>query len=207
MSELPTHSLTNLTRVKNRLTLDTPAFDAVLERMIGAVTDRVEGECNRRFKSTTYTSEVYSYDEGTQRRYVFLNQTPVTALTSLSYRAGTPSNPSWTAFGADDYELMGDGKSGLVRVYGGIPRGVNTVRATYTAGYLIDWDNITDTTKHTLPFDLTDLCERMVVKEFKKRESEGRSAESFEGGSVTWEKLLNDDDKEIVNRYRRAPTF
>lgn len=206
MSEQPTNALTNLARVKTRLTITEAKFDTLLERLIAAATAIIEGECNRTFKQTTYSDEVYSV-YGNSAEMIALKQTPVTSLTKAEYRAGTPSTPAWTAFIADQYDLVGDGKSGLVRIYGGTPQGVNTIRFSYVGGYKIDFSAPTDPTKHTLPADITDLCERLVVKLFKKREQEGKLTESFEGGSVTYEGLLNDDDKRILSRYQRTPQF
>lgn len=199
-------ALTNLERIKTRLGIESSGFDTLFERLIMGITLELESRCNRSFGSATYTNEIYTiYNRGND--VLSLNQTPVTALTSLAYRAGTPSTPSWTAFTTDQYELLNDGKSGLVRVYGGVPAGANAIRATYTAGYKIDFAFPTDTTKHTLPFDLTDLAERLVTKRFKRREHEGKTNESFDGGQITWEALLTAEDREIIARYTRLPVF
>lgn len=200
------YALTTKTRVKDRLTITGTNFDALLDRLISATTDFIEGECGgRRFKKTTYTSEIYSV-HARKQEYILLKQAPVSVLTSAQYRAGTPSTPNWTNFIADEFELLEDGKSGLVRIYGGAPYGVNAVRFTYDAGYLIDFASEVPP-NHTLPQDLTDLCERLVIKLFKKRESEGKQSEGFEGGSVTWKELLDESDQAIIARYRRLPAF
>lgn len=200
------YALTTKNRVKDRLQLTTAQHDVLLDRLVSAASDFIEAECGRRFKSTPYSNEVYSV-YGERQDFVFLKQAPVTALTSAQYRAGTPSNPSWTGYTADEFELVEDGKSGIVKIYGNAPKGTNTLRFIYTAGYLIDFDNVGDTTKHTLPLDLSDFAERLVVKLFKKRDAEGKATESYEGGSVTWNELLDEVDKQILARYRRLPTF
>lgn len=203
---IASRALTNLERVKTRLSIDNANNDTLIERLIMGVTDHLESLCNRRFGEATYTNEVYSIASGGMDMLA-LKQTPVTVLTSLSYRLGTPSAPSWTLYSADDYELVNDGKSGLVRVYGGIYRGSNTIRATYTAGYKIAFDTPTNASLHTLPFDLTDLAERLITKRLKKRDHEGKLNESFDGGTVTWDAFIDASDKEIVNRYSRLPSF
>lgn len=203
---IASRALTNLNRIKTRLGIETSGFDTLLERMIMSITDELESRANRKFATATYTNEVYTiHNHGTDM--LSLNNTPVTTLTSVQYRAGTPATPTWTSFTANEFELVSDGKSGLVRIYGGVPYGTNAIRATYVAGYKIDFENPTDTTKHTLPFDLTDLAERLVTKRFKKREHEGKTNESFEGGQVTWEALLTAEDREILARYSRLPVF
>lgn len=200
------YALTTKNRIKDRLQLETTQHDVLFDRLISSVTDFLEGECNRRFKQQTFTNEIYSV-YGDRQEFILLKQAPVGSVTSAQYRAGTKTNPSWTDFVADDWELLEDGKSGIVKVYGGALRGVNMARFTYQAGYLIDFDNAGDTTKHTLPFDLSDLSERLVVKLFKRRDSEGKTTEGFEGGSVSWADLLDGFDREIIARHRRLPTF
>lgn len=199
------YALTTQQRVKDRLQITTAAFDTLLLRLISAATDLIESSCNRRFKKTTYTNEVYSA-RGANPQFIFLKQIPVAVITTFQYRAGTPSNPAWTNFIADNYELLEGGESGIIKVYGGLPYGVNQVRVTYDAGYLIDFANA-GTATHTLPFDLSDLCERLTVKLYKRKESEGKLNESFDGGSVTWKALLDDEDKMTIAKYRRDPPF
>lgn len=56
-----------------------------------------------------------------------------------------------------------------------------------------------------LPEDLVDVCERAVIRIFKKRESEGRDAESFQESSITWSKsILTDEDMATIRNYRRG---
>ncbi len=205
-TELKGGALTTIKRVKDRLTITNADHDTVLERLINAASDFVEGYLNRVLKRATYTNEIYSVYAPRQEMFG-LKQIPVITLTSAQYRAGTPSTPNWTSFIADEYELVGDGKSGIVKIYGGVNQGVNVVRFSYTAGYLLDFDNTTDTTKHTLPFDLSELVERLVVRTFKRRDSEGKTSEGFEGAQVQWGNIVTEEDKEILNRHRRVPTF
>lgn len=192
-----THALTTLARVKDQLAITVSNHDTILTRIINEMTDFIESQCSRRFKTTTYTNEIYSSPGGNS---LMLRQAPVTALTTFEYSAGYPSNKVWTSFLATEYELSDDGKSGIV--VGSMPAGSNRLRATYTAGYLIDWGNAGSAT-HTLPSDLTGLCERLVIRRFKKKEAEGKSSESFEGSSVSWDTKLNEEDTFIINRYKR----
>ncbi len=130
------------------------------------------------------------------------------SVTNLKYRAGTPATPNYTAFTTDQYELAGDGKSGMIRVYGCAPKGTNVLTCTYIAGYLIDWANTTDLTKHTLPADITSLAEQLVVKAYKKKAAKGKSSETgASGDNVNWKSSLDDEDTMILNRYARQPQF
>jgi len=202
MSEIIyTNALTTVQRIKDRLGITSTGFDTLILRLINAATDFIETYCNRKFMEQTYTNEVYTINyPGTE--FLMLKQAPVSVLTSLEYRAGMPSDPNYTAFIRDNYELVEDGKSGIVRIYGGVPKGVDVIRATYTAGYKIDWANF-GSSSHTLPADLTELCERIVIRTFKRREAEGKTRQSYEGGLIEWQQKLPDEDQQILNKYVR----
>lgn len=197
------HALTTLQRVKDRMGITSNGFDSLLERLIDSATDLIESYCTRRFKTATYANEVCGV-ESEGGRMVMLKHSPVTALASLEYRAGTPDNPFWTAFLASDYELVGDGSSGLVRIYGGVPLGTNNVRVNYTAGYKINFASPYDLAQHTLPFDLSDACERLIVKSFKKREGAGKQSESAGEASTVWMQNLETEEMMTLDRYRRV---
>ena len=205
-SELQPHALSNLQRLKGRLQITNTENDAVLERMINGATGYIERYCNRRFKRATYTNEVHNV-VGSAQDSILTRQIPVISIASMQYRAGTPATPSWTSFTTDQFEIAGDGMAGIVRVYGGISRGTNNVRLTYTAGFLIDFANITDSALHTLPDEISDLRERIATKLWKKRDGEGKQQSSFDGASVTWENLISESDKEVLDKYVRLPEF
>jgi hypothetical protein len=201
-----TYALTTTQRIKDRLLITVSSHDTEITRLVNAVTDWIEGYCGRRFKESTYTQEVYSVN-GSQMRFLMLKQAPVSTLSTLEYAAGTPSNKSWTAFTTDEYELRGNGSDGIVRVYSTLPYGTNTLRATYTAGYKINFTNYGDNSTHTLPADITELAERMIVKTWKRRDNHGKTSESFQGASVSWATALDDEDRHTLDRYKRMPQF
>lgn len=197
------YALTTVARVKTRLTITVNNHDTPLLYLINSVTDFIEGECNRRFKETTYTNEVYSPQGG---NFIVLKQSPVSSVSSVQYRVGLKSNPSWTDFNSDDWELMEDGQSGMIEAYG-LLHGTNLFRVTYVAGYKINFTNYGDNNTHTLPADVTDLCERLVVRWFKRRESGGKQSEGLQGGSINWKDELDSEDKATLARYKRIPNF
>jgi hypothetical protein len=206
MSEKPiSYALTTKGRVKDRLGLDKGNFDTLLDRIIAGVTDLIEGECGgRRFLRTTYTNELITIFNSNQKILPVKN-IPLVSISSLQYRTGLKSNPNYTDFNDDDWEILDDGASGLIRVWG-LSQDINMVRLTYIGGYLIDFDNA-GTATHTLPFDLSDLAERLTIKLFKRREHEGKASESFEGGNISWKELFDDVDKAVIARYKRLPVF
>jgi hypothetical protein len=167
-------ALTTLARVKDRLQITINDFDFVLNRMINATSAYIERQCAKsgpekypndgHFVKKTYTNEIYSIF-GNRQQFLVLRNAPVSVLTSFQWRAGQPSTPFWTDFTIDQYELVEDGTSGIVRVYGAMPRVYsNMVRATYTAGFPVDWQNAGNGTTHLLPDDLTNTCENIVVR-------------------------------------------
>jgi len=198
------HALTTKERVKARIEMTGTGLDTVIDRMIAASTDYIENATGRRFKRTTYANEIYDgADIGPNpsgKPFLLLRHAPVASVTSIQYRQGTVSSPTWTSFTADDYIL--DPVSGIVQV--SLPEGFQNVRVSYVAGYLINFDDEYDLTEHTLPFDISNLCERMVVKAIKKRDSEGRSQETFKDSTITWSGLLDAEDKDILANYRRV---
>lgn len=130
------YALTTKSRIKDRLQITATSFDTVIDRLILAVTDRIERMCGRRFYLTTHTNETHDGSDPayqTQRVNLILKNAPVTALTSLQYNAGTNSDPDWTDFDEDDYDV--DMEAGIVYFHHGMPCGRRNIRATYTAGY------------------------------------------------------------------------
>ena len=202
---IPTYSLTTLTRVKARRAITESGFDSLFEALIREATSIIEGECEgRRFASTPYTDQIYSRDADQQM--VFLRHWPITAISAAEYRAGTPDVPAWTSLLGSEYEIedgLGGLNKGIARIYGATA-GINTLRFSYTAGYVIDW---TTEANHTLPWEITDLCERVVIAMFNRRTDEGKAQMSSQDLSITWQELISSpEDKRILLRYCR-PRF
>jgi hypothetical protein len=132
----------------------------------------------------------------------------ICGLLNLQYRAGTPDNPSWTNFIPTQFELVDDGKAGIVRVYGFISSIYNnTIKADYWAGYLINWQKAGDNLTHTLPMDITRTCENLVIRAYKRREQAGKTSQSLEGSTITYDRMLDSIDQQVIARYRRVPTI
>lgn len=207
-SILRNNALTTLARIRAILALETgkTTNDTIIESFINGVSTFIETYCGRKLISATYTEKITP--NSCNDVYLFLKQVPVTALTSVKYRAGTPSVPSYTAYTADDYELEGDGSEGMVRMYASMPSGSNSVQVQYTAGYLIDFSNVDDEVKHTLPPDITMVAEKLIIKAYKKRTSAGVASETGgSGDNISWQKEMDDEDKIILDKYRRLSLF
>lgn len=199
-----TYGLTSTTRIKNKLGITSSSFDNVIKRLIYSVTDRIEKQTGRRFERATYTNETYNGEDilESRKKFIVVKNAPISTISSFQYDAGDNTTPSWTDFLATDYDSLDE--DGIIRVYQSVPRGLNNIRISYTGGYLIDFDNEFDDSLHTLPYDITEVCERAVIRLFKRRESEGKSAETFETSSITWSgEVFDDDDKQVISNYKR----
>lgn len=187
---LLSYALTTVDKVKEYYGIPSTdtTQDGVITQLINQMTDYIEGFCGeRRFLSTTYTNEVYDSMGGRSEiggSIIFLNQFPVTAVTKIEYRSGTILVPNWVTYDANGYILYG--KEGYVKFYAVLPTISQGLRFTYTAGYLIDFANETDITKHTLPFDLTQVCTQLVAEQMNVRKSRGIKAEATEGQRVDY---------------------
>jgi hypothetical protein len=196
--------------------IDQPvAFDTVLTRLINWATNYINNECGRPggFVQQTYVNDTYSIDNPRQS-FLLLRNTPVFSLISLQWRAGTPTNPSWTDFIADQFELVDprtdpiSGQtwcpSGQVRVYGVLPRIYNNmIRATYVAGYPVNWANPEEHDTHWLPGDLTNVCENLVVRRFTRRQLAGKSSDRIADASVSWRSEIDKEDLNVLAQYRQ----
>jgi hypothetical protein len=198
-------ALTTVDRVKQRLGINNANLDAVLLRLINGMTDFAESYCNRKFKEQAYANELHVTDNYGQE-YVFLKNRPVSVLSSLQYRSGSIGSPTWNNMPTENFELVEDGKSGLIKVYGGMAKGL-LVRAAYTAGFKIDFANFGNTSLHTLPADLTDCVERLVIRLFKRREDEGKSKVIFQQSVVDYMSDLSFEDREVLNYYSTPARF
>ncbi len=75
--------------------------------------------------------------------------------------------------------------------------------STIAADYLRE--NAADDSDFYLPADLVEVCEKAVVRTFKKREAEGRSSETFQESSVTWDQdVFTAEDLRTIRNYRRG---
>lgn len=196
------HALTTRDRVKDKLpNVSNTNFDTLIDRLIDSVTDFVETVCDRRFLKTTYTQEIYDgrNDSGSSKTTLRLKNFPVdsNATFTLEYKTGTNT---WTAFVSTDFVV--DYDSGIVHmVDGSFPNGFRNIRATYDAGYGIDF---TTPANHTLPYDITEAVEELVIRKFKKRENYGRSSQSAGNDQISWLDSIDKEIMEVLHRYQKC---
>lgn len=200
-------ALTTTSRVKNRLGIDHTDQDGLIDNFINAVTRFIEARTNRQehgFIEVSPTDEVYNGSgiDGNRAPFLLLKQAPVDSISSYQYDAGTNDNPNWTDFTNNEYDLIKP-EIGLIKNDANLPAGERNIRVSYTAGYKIDFANDTDDTKHTLPHEVSDLAERLVVKFYKRREDDGRSQVTMGTSTVEFRQYLDPIDKEVLSNYTR----
>jgi len=200
-TELKTNALTTLARIKDRLEITISTKDNLIERLINGASAYIERTVGQTFKKASYTDYLPVEGDGSR---VFAKQVPIIgALTSIKYRAGMPGDPNYTALMASEFEIE-NANMGIVKLYTTPARGTNAIELKYDAGYLVDFSAPADPTKHTLPDDITDLCERLVSRAYRRLGSEGRDQETGGGGdSTTWSKGLTDEDKQTMAQFTR----
>lgn len=197
-------ALTTLARCKLFMGISSDAYDGLITMLINQTTDFVERYCKRSFLSQAYTSEVY---DGNGTDTLILKQFPVTAFSSLQYRNSNDNTDSWTTYNAtSDYMWQEDGR--VIFLGGKTIDFPKKYRATYTAGYLIDFDNENTAASHTLPGEIEYACQKLVSAAFNTRRAEGFQSTSQGDTSVTLKAKLHDDDetRAILDKYA-APTI
>lgn len=199
-SALIDYALTALARVKFFLGISGTDYDTLLEQLINAVTDWMESQCGgRRFKETEYTQDLY---DGNRQTHLILRNWPVASVSSAQYKGGSLSNPTWTDFTANDWDLLRKDR-GMIYFPGGVPKGIENIRITYTAGYKIDFNNEQDPAKHTLPFDLELVVKQLVSGIYDQRKAVGKKSEAVEGARIDWGKIVTAEMKEVILKYRK----
>lgn len=128
-------ALTTKARIKERLGITATTFDDLIDNLILAVTKRISQMCNRRFTQATFTHELHDGSDayGSLRVALIIKNAPIQTLSAVQYNVGTYSNPDWDDFHEDSYTL--DADAGILYFTGGLPRGKQNIRVTYTGGF------------------------------------------------------------------------
>jgi hypothetical protein len=272
--------LTTKERVKTRLGITVTSFDTLLDRLILSTTARIEKMCNRHFMQAEYNNELYDGSDvyGSRRCALMVKNAPLLTIESVEYKAGSNSDPDWTVYDEDDYDV--DMEAGILYFSTPLPHGKRNVRISYTGGFsgydigidthwvfnetptgTVDSSNLTftlpedaeelvvyadglrisssnysftadtdsftfnvgqqpystvsvdykpsvsvsDDEDPTLPLEVVELCEEVVIRLFKRRDSEGKSSESFGESQVTWrEDVFTKENVATIKNYRRS---
>lgn len=175
----------------------------MLAEYVSAVSNFIERKCNRRFLQTSYVNEVYDGGnlDGSYKDVLILKNAPMSAApSSFQYRTGAKSSPVWVDFQIDTYQEVLE----AAYIRAGLPTGFQNIRVSYIGGFLIDFAHEFDNTKHTLPYEISDLADRLCTRLFKKREAEGKDTESFNQSSLKWGDFLDEHDNEVIANHSRT---
>jgi hypothetical protein len=158
--------LTTVGNVKNYLKINAEATtdDALISRIVLAVSAWIKSYLNRDIVSTTYTELLDCSGNG----FFCLGNYPVMAIASLA--VGPPNTTRVALVAGTDY-IFSD--TGVVRVFGRkLPRGMATILINYTAGYV------------DVPADIEGAAIELAAWRYKESERIGQSSKSV-GGNET----------------------
>lgn len=187
---LQAYCFVTVAQIKTYLDETGTTWDTVLEDLLNECTLWAEKYCGGRrfFQSGTDVTEYY---DGTDKNKIFLKNSPIISITSVSWASGDFDNPTWTAFlPASEYKA--DTRKGVLTFWN-LPKGIQNIRVIYKGGY---------TTAALVPDDLHLAVKKMVAKEFNKRKSQGLLSEGLGGGSISWNENVDPSLLEILDQYR-----
>lgn len=202
---LLSYALTTVARLKTFLGVTTVADDTLLESIVNAVTEFVEGYCDRRFKQTTYTDEKY---DGTGRANLLLRNWPVDTATAVvvKRRSSLLNINDWVTLSSDLFII--DYRNGIVTAKSGSDFYLEPqyYSLTYKAGY--DFDNSAGTpTMDTAGLgDLEYAVWKLCAAAYKNRKSDPTiQSERIGDYSVTFRVSAMEDSqvKSILDSYSR----
>lgn len=202
MATLRANALTTLQRAKDFMGIASDRYDTILTMLINHVSDFMESYCGRTFKTQSISNEEY---DGKGTNVIVLKQFPVTAFSSLQYRdSDDPDDATWNTFDTDKYFWYEDGR--VVLASGNFREVPKKYRATYTAGYKIDFTQENSSSAHTLPMELEMVCLRLVGAIFDTRKAEGIETQRVGDISIKVKSAIFGDKeiKETLGKYSNA---
>jgi len=178
--------------------------NAVIDIFIETATEFIENYCERRFKKTTYTNEVY---DGDGSEFIRLKQYPVisTESVTLSRRSSASNEDDWDSIDSEDYFV--DYDNGIIEYVKGMkfqnyPR---HYRVTYTAGF--DFDNSTTFLADTEAGDVEYACWKLIAVMWNRRKADPSvQSEKLGNYAVTYRKFVNENAEvqSILDKYARV---
>jgi hypothetical protein len=196
---LISNALTTVARTKTLLGITSTTHDALLTQLINQVTGFIENYLSRSLLNQTYTQEEY---DGTGTRSIVLKQFPVTAFSQLDEREDVDNEDDWDEISSTDFYWYADGRIKLVS--GTFLERPQAYRATYTAGYLIDFASEDDSESHTLPQEIEYVCQKLVSAMFNIRKAEGFTDTRLGDSSLKIRQLVfsNKEVMAMLDKYK-----
>lgn len=160
-------------------------------------------ERGRRNIRVTYTAG-YAASSLNINNYWVMNATPTGTVDGSNRVFTLPVNASEVVVYADGLRIASANYSFVA--------GSNTITfnagqqpySTISVDYLPSTAAVTDNTP-TLPADVIEVCEEAVIRLFKRRDSEGKSSETFGESSITWSRdIFTPENLAAIKNYRRG---
>ena len=188
--------LINKEDFKQHAEVDTNDDDELLDIYCNAIDAYLKEYLNRQIEKETYT-EYFDGDDLDET--ILLKEYPVVSLTSLQYRTGTYSSPTWNDIDEDYYQL--DDENGMVLMdvdYSGR----RNIKAVYEAGYS---DSSTDQEAgySAIPYPIKLAAMKLVSKVYNKKRSEGYRSEEVSQARIEWDRFMSDDIVALLAPYKR----
>lgn len=150
----------------------------------------------------TYTGGFSGYSYGIENFWIF-NTTPTGSVDGSNLTFTLPEDATQVIVYADG---MREAAANVTFVEGSASFTLAAGRAP-TSTIAVDYlrENAAEDSDYYLPADLVEVCEKAVVKAFKRRDSVGRSSETFQESSITWERsVFTAEDLATIKNYRRG---
>lgn len=170
--------LTTLAAAKSWMNVTVTGDDALLVRLISAVSTYIQTVLNRKLAIASYTE---TRDGSGTRRFTLTNY-PVTAVASLTIDGCLIAS----------YDYVWD-QYGITLAGGVFARGAGNVTVAYTAGYA------------TTPVDVEQACLELIALRYARRLRPDVQSKTQGGEAVTYSdaKLL-DSVKDVIAQYKRV---
>lgn len=216
---LEQNALTLYATVKADLGLTDDTQQAYIERQINAVSQKVEGYCNRKFKKQTYTDEEY---EGNNTLYLQIKNYPIISVSKVVI---DDEEIELTGIEIDSekgilyYENMWTSQGHIMGVSDFETLRKNNILITYTAGYVLPKDEVAGQTTpiiitavpRTLPYDLEQVAIDEVVNKYEHKGTAkdikswnlGNASKTYETNLSTVSGLLYNSTACLDGMYRR----
>lgn len=201
------NALTTLSQAKSYLGIRNSTNDALLTKIIVAVSAFVENAyCRRVFRRQAYTQELYN---GKDSKSLFTKNFPIISgeTFTLQRRTTDNNNDEWETLDSEDYYI--DYSIGKITLASGkFEEGIQNYRITYTAGYTLpssaDYQNGDADDSQDLPYDLELAVLDLITLQYQTRKSKGINREKVRDVEISYMKALKDDPtiKATLDTYK-----
>lgn len=196
------YALTTVSRLKTFAGITTSSDDVVMDYIIDSVTDYIETFCDRRFKLTAYTNELYT---GHNSSVLLLKNFPISSSAgfTLQKRDSAQNESNFSTIESEDYYI--DYPTGLITLAGGKFNNIPfNYRISYSGGF--DFDNVTTFLSTVGAADLEWATWKLSFTAYLQRRKAGNIQQEDIGDySVVYtsELMLDKELQAVLKCYKR----